>query len=267
MANPAQAAADAYSGYAQQKQQNALEQAARQFQLQQAAQAQQNTNRDFALKKQQADLTQQNTQFEQARESAADVLAVKHEAAVELHQAQQDALASAKLQLQADNDRAQYALKVRQIDQQFKLGVAKIASAKTVAEIHASATLGAAQIHAAATIEAAGIHASATERGQDLTHGDRVRSQNLLKRGQDLIHQDRIGSSTRAQEKAIASDVRLGMAALKAKGLDVPQDDPHFNDVLLHFSHNPKDRAAMLSDPSMPASTKAYLQALQPLVP
>lgn len=52
-------------------------------------------------------------------------------------------------------------------------------------------------------------------------------------------------------------------AQLHQQGITEPTDDPKFQAGLKYFVEHPEDRVYMLSDPTVPASTKAYLQALQ----
>jgi len=138
-ASPLGAAADAVGGYLNQKRENDLQAQAREMALQQAAQQ------------------QHHQQFEENRETAGDAAAAKAEAATELHQQRDDAIRAAQLELAATKDQHDYQIKVRQINLVHEAAMAKLKNDRTVAEIHASATLGAAQIHAAATITAAGI--------------------------------------------------------------------------------------------------------------
>ena len=84
----------------------------------------------------------------------------KAEAARELHQNYLDELARLKAETQEHKDAQEFQLKKQKLDNDLKLGLAKIHGSKDVAEVHANASIAVAQIHASATVTAAQIRAS-----------------------------------------------------------------------------------------------------------
>lgn len=292
--DPLSAAAQTLGGIAQQRtmQQELQRQAAQQqlenaFRQQQLSMEQSNADRDYKLQKGQADssmrargvdpdtgkpfvLPKELTQLRPNNKGKGGIPSA-------LDEAQHLGAVAAWYDTQgaydvANSFRAQAASKIQEYkDQQT---VANQAAQLAERIRHDKSLEGAAATRAAAEIERVQVELQHNEitaaQGQQRIqialqnaqqeHNDRIR-------GQDLEHQDRVRGQDQTQQRAMAAAGRLAQAQLAKQNVNPPTDDPHFFDVYNHFVTNPQDRDAMLQDPKMPASTKAYLQRIQTLLP
>jgi len=153
---------------------------------------------------------QQRLSIEQTRADTGQVDALtkaKQEAATELHQHYLDDLARIKAETAQHKDAQEFQLKKQKLDNDLKLGLAKIHGSKDVAEVHANASIAVAQIHASATVTSAEIRASHAGRGR----GAGENTGGLSEKGQQFL-QMLSGTNN-------AADPREAKAALDQSGL------------------------------------------------
>jgi len=217
--DPASAASDALGSYFGQRRQNALDAAAQAAQSAAGARA----DKQIGIEQQNADLGQKRFEHEthedtvhDALDQAAQVVTARKNAEDALHQARVDALDRAKeTDARVKNDRA-YALSVKQINEKFAEKQADLKNARTVADIRATATLGAAQIHAAAQVQAAGIGASSRIEAAGITQGGADERETRREKFQAGLFTNRDATVRRGQDlNALTAAVREGRAPVR----------------------------------------------------